>query len=185
MWITKTSINQPVFATMMMVALCVLGLFSYNRLRVERMPDITVPFVFIQYQYPGASPEAVENDVNKPVEEVVNTVNGVKVIRSNAWEGRGETYIEFRLETDMNRAVQDVRDKLAVIRPGFPREVKDPLILRGDFDNAAPIVSLAVTSDSRTLRELTTLTDQVIVKRFQNVPGVGQVRTSGGVARQG
>ncbi len=184
MWITKTSINQPVFATMVMVALCVLGLFSYNRLRVERMPDITVPFVFIQYQYPGASPEAVENDVNKPVEEVVNTVNGVKVIRSNAWEGRGETYIEFRLETDMNRAVQDVRDKLALIRPGFPREVKDPLILRGDFDNAQPVVSLAVTSDSRTLRELTTLTDQVIVKRFQNVPGVGQVRTSGGVARQ-
>ena len=184
MWITKTSINQPVFATMVMVALCVLGLFSYNRLRVERMPDITVPFVFIQIQYPGASPEAVENDVNKPVEEVVNTVNGVKVIRSNAWEGRGETYIEFRLETDMNRAVQDVRDKLALIRPGFPREVKDPLILRGDFDNAAPIVSLAVTSDTRTLRELTTLTDQVIVKRFQNVPGVGQVRTSGGVARQ-
>ena len=78
MWITKTSINQPVFATMMMVALCVLGLFSYNRLRVERMPDITVPFVFIQIQYPGASPEAVENDLNKPVEEVVNTVNGVK-----------------------------------------------------------------------------------------------------------
>ena len=184
MWITKTSINQPVFATMVMVALCVLGLFSYNRLRVERMPDITVPFVFIQFQYPGASPEAVENDVNKPVEEVVNTVNGVKVIRSNAWEGRGETYIEFRLDTDMSRGVQDVRDKIALIRPGLPREVKDPLILRGDFDNAQPVVSLAVTSPTRTLRELTTLTDQVIVKRFQNVPGVGQVQTSGGVARQ-
>jgi len=184
MWITRTSINQPVFATMVMVALCVLGLFSYNRLRVERMPDITVPFAFIQVQYPGAAPEAVENDINKPIEEVVNTVNGVKTIRSNAWEGRGETYIEFRLDTNMERAIQDVRDKIALVRPGFPREVKDPLVLRGDFDNAQPIVSLAVFSDTRTLRELTTMTEQVIVKRLQNVNGVGRIDVSGGVARQ-
>jgi multidrug efflux pump subunit AcrB len=184
MWITKTSINQPVFATLVKVALCVQGLFSYNALRVERMPDITVPFVFIQVNYPGSSPEGVENDITKPIEEVVNTVNGVKVIRSNTWEGRSETYIEFRLETDMSRAVQDVRDKIALIRPGFPRDAKDPLILRGDFDNAQPVVQLAVTSPTRTLRELTTMTDQIIVKRFQNVPGVGQVQTSGGVARQ-
>jgi hydrophobe/amphiphile efflux-1 (HAE1) family protein len=169
---------------MVMVALCVLGLFSYNALRVERMPDITVPFVFIQVNYPGSSPEGVENDITKPIEEVVNTVNGVKVIRSNTWEGRSETYIEFRLDTDMGRAVQDVRDKIALIRPGFPRDAKDPLILRGDFDNAQPVVQLAVTSASRTLRELTTMTDQIIVKKFQNVPGVGQVQTSGGVARQ-
>jgi hydrophobe/amphiphile efflux-1 (HAE1) family protein len=169
---------------MVMVALCVLGLFSYNRLRVERMPDITVPFVFIQVQYPGAAPEAVENDINKPIEEVVNTINGVKTIRSNAWEGRGETYIEFRLDTNVERAVQDVRDKIALVRPGFPREVKDPLVLRGDFDNAQPIVSLAVYSDTRTLRELTTMTEQVIVKRLQNVNGVGRIDVSGGVARQ-
>jgi HAE1 family hydrophobic/amphiphilic exporter-1 len=184
MWITKTSINQPVFATMVMVALCVLGIFSYNKLRVERMPDITIPFVFIEIAYPGAAPEAVENDITKPVEEVVNTVDGVKIIRSNSLEGRSQTFIEFRLDTDMARAVQDVRDKIALIRPGFPREARDPLVLRGDFDNAQPIVSLAVTSPTRTLRELSTITDQVIVKRFQNVPGVGQVRVSGSVARQ-
>ena len=184
MWITRLSINNPVFATMMMVALCVLGIFSYNRLRVERMPDITIPFVFIQVMYPGAAPEAVENDITKPTEEVVNTVNGVKTIRSNSWEGRSETYIEFRLDTDMDRAVQDIRDKIAALRPGWPRESKEPLILRGDFDNTQPIVFLAVTSPTRTLRELTTFTDQVIVKRFQNVPGVGQVRVNGGVARQ-
>ncbi len=184
MWITRTSINQPVFATMVMVALCVLGLFSYNKLRVERMPDISIPFIFIQVQYPGAAPEAVENDITKPVEEVVNTVNGVKIIRSNSFEGRSETYIEFRLDTNMERAVQDVRDKIALIRPGFPREARDALVLRGDFDNAEPVVSLSVTSPTRSLRELSTLTDQVIVKRFQNVPGVGQVRVSGSVNRQ-
>src|SRR5215831_11731693 len=184
MWITRTSINQPVFATMMMAALLVLGLFSYNRLRVERMPDIVFPAIFIQVQYPGASPEAVENDVTKPIEEVVNTVNGVKLIRSNSWEGRSETYLELRLDADVNRAVQDVRDKVAQIRPGFPREVKDPLILRGDFDNRQPVVQLAVLSKTRSLRELSTMTDQIIVKRFQNVNGVGQVQVFGGRTRQ-
>jgi HAE1 family hydrophobic/amphiphilic exporter-1 len=162
----------------------VLGVFSYNRLRVERMPEITFPVVFVQVQYPGASPEAVENDITKPIEEVVNTVNGVKVIRSNSWEGRSETYIEFRLDANIERGVQDVRDKIALIRPGFPREAKDPLVLRGDFDNAQPIVGLAVTSDTRSLREITTMTDQIIVKKFQNVPGVGQVQVFGGRARQ-
>src|SRR6476619_237929 len=146
MWITRTSINQPVFATMVMAALCVLGVFSYNRLRVERMPDITFPAIFIQVSYPGASPEAVENDVTKPVEEVVNTVNGVKLIRSNSWEGRSETYLELRLDANVERAVQDVRDKVAQIRPGFPREVKDPLVLRGHLDNAAQVVSPDATS---------------------------------------
>ena len=184
MWITRTSISQPVFATMVMVALCVLGLFSYNRLRVERMPDINFPAIFIQVQYPGASPEAVENDVTKPIEEVVNTVNGVKLIRSNSWEGRSETYIELRLDADTARAVQDVRDKIAQIRPIFPREVKDPLVLRGDFDNRQPVVSLAVTSNTRSLRELSTMADQIIVKRFQNVNGVGRVDVSGSVVRQ-
>ncbi|MGZ5582803.1 MAG: efflux RND transporter permease subunit [Usitatibacter sp.] len=184
MWITKTSIRQPVFATMMMAALLVLGLFSYNRLRVERMPEVNFPVVFVSIQYPGASPEAVENDITKPVEEVVNTINGVRLIRSNSYEGRSETGIEFRLDANIERGVQDVRDKIALIRPGFPREAKDPLVLRGDFDNAQPVVSLAVTSPTRTLRELTTMTDQIIVKRFQNVAGVGQVQVSGGVARQ-
>jgi HAE1 family hydrophobic/amphiphilic exporter-1 len=184
MWITKTSINQPIFATMVMVALMVLGLFSYQRLRVEQMPDVNAPIVFVTVQYPGASPEAVENDITKPVEDVVNTVNGVKTIRSNTFEGRSESYIEFRLDADMARAVQDVRDKIAQIRPTFPRDAKDPLVIRGDFDNAQPVVALAVTSPTRSMRELSTLTDQIIVKRFQNVNGVGRVDVTGSVARQ-
>jgi hydrophobe/amphiphile efflux-1 (HAE1) family protein len=126
----------------------------------------------------------VENDITKPVEDVVNTVNGVKTIRSNTFEGRSESYIEFRLDADMARAVQDVRDKIAQIRPSFPKDAKDPLVIRGDFDNAQPVVSLAVTSPTRSMRELSTLTDQIIVKRFQNVNGVGRVDVTGSVARQ-
>src|SRR5580658_529081 len=130
MWITKTSISQPVFATMVMVGLVVLGIFSYIRLPVENMPDVNYPAVFVNVTYPGASPEQVENDLIKPIENVVNTVNGVKRIFCTAREGVGFINVEFRLSTDMAAAVQDVRDKVAQIKPTFPREAKDPLINR-------------------------------------------------------
>src|SRR5512132_2818229 len=126
MWITRVSIRNPVFATMFMVGIAVLGLFAYARLRVEQFPDVTLPFVFVQTAYPGASPEVVENDGTKPIEYAINTVAGVKMIRSNSREGRSEVFAEFRMSTDMARAIQDVRDKIALVRPGFPRDVKDP-----------------------------------------------------------
>ncbi|MCX7168784.1 MAG: efflux RND transporter permease subunit, partial [Proteobacteria bacterium] len=184
MWITRTSINQPVFATMVMVALLVLGIFSYNRLPVEQMPDVSNPFVFISINYPGASPEQVENDLLKPIENVVNTVNGVKRMYATAREGVGFIQAEFRLSADMASATQEVRDKIAQIRPGFPREAKDPLVSRADWENQQPVVNLAVVSDKHSLRELSTLTDQIIVKRLQNAPGVGNVSVGGSVVRQ-
>ena len=164
MWITKTSIDNPVFATMVMVAITVLGIFSYQRLSIEQMPDTALPYVFVQTQYPGASPEVVENDVTKPIELAVNQVSGVKRIYSTSREGRSDVFVEFRLSTDVTQAVQDVRDRLAPIRPTFARDVKDPQVFRVENENGEPIASLAVTSPSTSLRELTSLTDQTIVK---------------------
>jgi len=184
MWITRVSINNPVFATMVMVALTVLGLFSYARLRVEQMPDVTLPFLVVQTQYPGASPEAVEIDVTKPIENAVNGVSGVKLVRSFTAEGVSSVFIEFRLDTDMMRAMQDVRDKVAVVRPAFPRDVKEPLVVRADTENEEPVVSLAVMSRTTDLRELTSLTDQTIVKGLENVPGVARIDAFGKVTRQ-
>ena len=97
MWFTRVSINNPVFATMVMAALCVLGLFSYSQLRVERLPDITPPIVFVSVAYPGASPEAVETELTRPIELSLNGIAGVKMIRSNSLEGRSETVVEFQL----------------------------------------------------------------------------------------
>ena len=184
MWITKTSINQPVFATMVMLALMVLGVISYTRLGVEQMPDIQIPGVWMQVRYPGASPEQVEADLVKPLEEAVNTVNGVRNIFSNSFEGRAELWTEFDLSTDMTKAVQDMRDKVAQIRPAFPRDAKDALIVRGQFDNAQPTATFGVLSGTRSLRELSTFADQQIVKRLQGVSGVGQVALGGAVQRQ-
>ena len=124
MWITRTSINNPVFATMVMVAITVLGVFSYARLKVEQMPDVNLPFVFVTTVYPGAAPEAVEADVTKPIEYAVNQVSGVRRVFSNSREGRSDIFVEFRLTTNVAQAMQDVRDRIAPIRPTFPRDVK-------------------------------------------------------------
>ena len=105
MWITKTSIDNPVFATMVMVAITVLGVFSYQSLSIEQMPDAALPFVFVQTQYPGASPEVVETDVTKPIEYAINQVSGVKRVYSTTREGRSEVVAEFRLSTDVATAV--------------------------------------------------------------------------------
>ena len=184
MWMTRTSINQPVFATMVMLALMLLGIISYQRLGVEQMPDIQIPGIWMQVRYPGASPEQAEADLTKPLEEAVNTINGVRSISSNSFEGRAELWVEFQLSTKMEKAVQDVRDKVAQVRPGFPKDAKDPLIVRGQFDGAAPTSTFAILSKTRSLRELSTFADQQIVKRIQGVSGVGLVNLGGAVTRQ-
>ncbi len=184
MWMTRVSINHPVFATMVMVALTVLGVFSYQRLRVEAMPDVRPPYVSIQVAYPGASPEQVENDVAKPIENAANTVAGIKRLLSASYEGVGYTWIEFRLDVDQDRVLQDVRDKVAQIRGQFPRDVKDPVIERGGDENDQPVAFYALLADKLTPRELTTLAEQVVQKGFERVRGVGRVALSGSVTRQ-
>ena len=184
MWITRISINNPVFATMVMVALTVLGLFSYQRLSVERLPNVTPPVIFVSVEYPGASPETVENDVTKPIEEAVNTISGIKMVRSNSRESRSETSIEFELNTDIGRAVQDVRDRVGGIRASFPRDVLEPTIERFEGDNAQPVINYALISKGMPIREVTTLAEQVVVKQFQRAPGVGRVDIWGGSSRQ-
>lgn len=184
MWITRTAIDHPVFATMVMVALTVVGLFSAQQLGTEAMPDVRLPMVTIDVRYPGASPEQAENDIAKPIENAVNTIAGVQTIRSMSVEGQSSTFVEFRLDTDVARAVQDVRDKVAQVRPGFPREVLEPVISRVETDNDQPVAYYALASDLRSQRELTLLAQQVVQKGLERVPGVGKVVLSGTATRQ-
>ena len=144
MWITRVSINNPVFAAMVMVALCVLGLFSYGKLGVEQMPDISFPGAWMEVRYPGASPEAVERELIKPMEEAVNSVAGVKRITSRSGEGQGAMSVEFALDTDMNRAMQEIRDRIAAVQAGFPRDARPPTIARFNNDNSEPVVNMAL-----------------------------------------
>lgn len=187
MWFTRVSIHNPVFATMMMLALVVLGLFSYNRLHVDQFPDINFPVVVIQTPYPGASPESVESDVTRKLEESVNTISGINTLTSHSYEGLSVVIIQFDLSMDPAAAAQDVREKVALVRAGFRREVEEPRITR--FDPAdQPVFSIAITNapgaKERSLRELTTIADKVIKKRLENVRGVGSVDLVGGVNRE-
>ena len=184
MWITRVSIRNPVFATMVMVALCVLGLFAYARLGVEQMPDISLPGAWVQVQYPGASPEAVEREVTKPVESAVNSVAGVKRITSRSYEGRSETNIEFNLNADMGRGMQDLRDRLAAVQGSLPKDARTPLVARYNNDNAQPVVVLALLGTQRGIRDLSILAEQQVEKRLLRVDGVARVDVSGLATRE-
>jgi len=183
MWMTRVSIQNPVFATMMMVALLVTGLFSYVRLNVDQYPNVTFPIVTVVTAYPGAAPETVEYDITRPLEEQINTISGVKEVTSRSYEGRSQITVEFVLGTDSISAAQDVRDKVSLVRAGFRREVEEPRILRLNPDDQ-PIAAIALSSATRSLRDLTTLADQVVSKRLESVRGVGQATIVGGVERE-
>jgi len=184
MWMTRTAIDQPVFATMVMAALAVLGLFSYARLGVESIPDVRPPIVTVNVAYPGASPEQVENDVAKPIEEAVNSIAGVKLIRSLSREGLNLTMIEFRLNADLAGSIQEVRDRVAQVRAAFPRDVKEPVVERVNTDNDEPVAFYGLQGRDRSQRELTLLAEQIVRRGLQRASGVGRVDLSGAVTRQ-
>ncbi|QGZ37678.1 multidrug efflux pump subunit AcrB [Pseudoduganella flava] len=184
MWITRVSINNPVLAAMAMLALLVLGLFSYSQLRVERLPDVAPPIVTIAIAYPGASPGAVETSVTRVVERAVNGVAGVKQIRSASREGSSQTFVEFTLDTDMDRAVQEVRDKVAMLPPALPEEAKPPTVTRMGWENDLPVVYLSMLGRERSPRELSMLAEQVVLRRLERVGGVGRVDVGGMAVRQ-
>ncbi|MEO6352778.1 MAG: efflux RND transporter permease subunit [Burkholderiaceae bacterium] len=187
MWFTRISIGNPVLATMMMLAFVVLGLFSYQRLRVDQFPDVTFPVVVIQTEYPGAAPETVESDLTRKMEEAVNTINGINSLTSRSYEGSSVVIIEFDLSINPAQAAQDVREKVALIKTTFRKEIKEPRVTRYDPADQ-PIFSVAVTNDAtvqqRSFRDLTTIADQVVKKRLENVRGVGAVTLVGGIKRE-
>jgi HAE1 family hydrophobic/amphiphilic exporter-1 len=183
MWFTRVSINHPVFATMMMAAFLVLGIFSYHRLPVEQFPNVEFPVVVVSTAWPGASPEVVESDITRRIEEQVNTISGVYELSSRSYEGSSVVIIRFDLTVDAAQAAQDVREKIALVRPLFREDVKEPLVTRYNPDEV-PVISLAIRSPKRDARELTTLADQVVKRRLENVRGVGRVTLVGGVRRE-
>ena len=185
MWFTRVSIGNPVMAVMVMLAFVVLGVFSYQRLSVDQFPNIDFPTVVVAMDYPGASPEIVESEVTKKVEEAVNTVAGISSLYSRSYEGTSVVIVEFNLEVDGRKAADDVREKVALIRPLLRDEVKEPRISRFD-PQSVPIFNVAVLSPegTKSSQELTTWASQVLQKRLENVRGVGSVSVVGGVARQ-
>ena len=189
MWFTRVSLQNPVFATMVMMALVVLGLFSLQRMQVDQFPNIDFPVVVVIADYPGASPEIVESEVSKKIEESVNSIAGINALTSRSYEGQSVVVIEFGLHVDGRKAADDVREKVAAVKPLLRAEVKEPRVLR--FDPSAKAVwSVAVLPDTTSNApamsavELTNWAEQVFKKRLENVRGVGSATVVGGTKRE-
>ena len=184
MWMTRVAIKNPVFCTMVMFALMVMGAVSYFRLPIDAMPEVNLPFAFTVVQYPGASPQAVESDLTKPIENALNTISGVKKITSRSRENSSLVIVEFAMGTDIKVAMQEMRDKLAQIRSGFPKEAKEPFVSQANRDDDRAVVSLGVTSKTRTLPDLSYVVEEVIRRRMENVTGVATVNINGSSTRE-
>ena len=183
MFLSDLSIKRPVLATMMIVAMVALGLFSYRRLGVDLWPKVDFPFINISTTYPGASPEAVEREVTKKIEEAVNSVEGVKKVISYSNEGFSQVLVEFRLQTKVMDAMADVRSKMDAIRQDLPHDIDPPVIARFD-PGAEPIMTFSLRGTGQPLRDLTELAEESISRRLQNITGVGSVTVAGGVRRE-
>lgn len=183
MWFTRISVKYPVFTIMMMFCLMVLGLASWQRMGVEEFPDVDFPFVVIYTSYPGASPETVESEITKKLEDQINTISGLKQVISQSSEGLSMITAEFNLEVPSTMAAQDVRDKIASVTAEFRDEIQEPVVERYD-PTANAIMSIVFESDNMDLKALSSYLDQRIVPQLRTVPGVGTVNLLGDAQRQ-
>ncbi|MDA4910475.1 efflux RND transporter permease subunit [Acinetobacter baumannii] len=183
MWFTRISVKYPVFTIMMMLSLMVLGLASWKRMTVEEFPNIDFPFVVVTTQYAGASPEAVESDITKKLEDQINTISGIKQITSRSSEGLSMVIAEFNLDTSSAIAAQDVRDKIAPVIAQFRDEIDTPIVQRYD-PSSSPIMSVVFESNSMSLAQLSSYVDKKKGPQLKTVSGVGNVNLLGDAKRQ-
>jgi hydrophobic/amphiphilic exporter-1 (mainly G- bacteria), HAE1 family len=180
--LAEVCINRPIFAALIVMALVVVGAASYFRLGVDRFPSVDLPTVRILTVLPGASPEEMETQVSQRIEEAVNTVEGIDELRSISGQGRSFVIVTFNLERDIDTAAQDVRDRVATTLRDLPPGTDPPLISKFSND-LAPVMTMALSSPDRSIRELTELADKVVKTQLERSSGVGDVTIVGGLKR--
>jgi hydrophobic/amphiphilic exporter-1 (mainly G- bacteria), HAE1 family len=180
--LAEICVRRPVFATMLIMTLVVLGINSYNRLTVERFPRVEFPTITVTTRLPGAAPQEMETEVTDKIEESVNTISGIEELRSTSSEGVSLVFVTFELERDLDSAAQDVRDKVNLALPLLPDTIEQPTVQKLDPD-AAPIMTISLSS-SRPIREITEYADKVLRRQIESVNGVGQAQIIGGRKRQ-
>jgi HAE1 family hydrophobic/amphiphilic exporter-1 len=181
-WLAELCVKRPVFATVLILSLTVIGAFSFIKLGVDRYPKVDIPTILITTVQPGAAPEQIETEVTDKIEEAVNTISGIDELRSTSSEGVSIVTVGFLLEKDGDVAAQEVRDKVNGVLPQLPKTIQQPRVDRFDPDSA-PVLSLALTAN-RPVREITEYADKVIRRQIESLEGVGQVLVVGGRQRQ-
>lgn len=180
--LAEICVRRPVFATMLITTLVVLGIFSYNRLVIERFPRVEFPTIVISTILPGAGPQEIETEISDKIEQAVNTISGIEELRSVSSEGVSLVIVTFELERNLDSAAQDVRDKLNTALPLLPKTIDQPVVQKFDPD-AAPIMTISLASN-RSIREATEFADKVLRRQIESISGVGQVQIIGGRKRQ-
>jgi hydrophobic/amphiphilic exporter-1 (mainly G- bacteria), HAE1 family len=179
--LAEICIRRPVFASMIVLTLVVIGAAGYLSLGIDRFPSVDLPTVRISARLPGASPEEMESQVAQPIEEVVNTIEGINELRSVNGMGSSFVVVTFNLNRDIDSATQDVRDRAATVTRDLPRDI-DPLIIAKADTDQSPILSITL-SGPRSQRELTEIADKIVKTQIERSPGVGEVDIVGGLER--
>ncbi|HTG91508.1 MAG TPA: efflux RND transporter permease subunit [Pyrinomonadaceae bacterium] len=180
--LAEICVRRPVFATMLILSLTVVGLFSYKSLGVDLFPKIDLPTITVTVVNPGASPQEIETEITDKVEGAVNTISGIDELRSTSVEGVSQIFITFLLEKNPDIAAQEVRNKIDLIVNDLPVTAEQPMVQKLDTD-AAPVVRIAVSAP-RSLREVTDIADKKIKQQIESINGVGNVQIIGGRTRE-
>jgi HAE1 family hydrophobic/amphiphilic exporter-1 len=180
--LAEICVRRPVFATMLILSLTVVGVFSFSTLGVDLFPKIDLPTITVTVINPGASPREIETEVTDKVESAVNTISGIDELRSTSVEGVSQVFITFILEKNADVAANEVRDKVNLITGDLPETAENPIIQKLDTD-AAPVLRVAVSAP-RSLRDVTDIADKKIKKRIESINGVGNVSIIGGATRE-
>ncbi len=179
--LAEICIRRPVFATMIVLSLVVVGVAGYLNLDVDRFPSVDLPTVRVSARLPGAAPAEMESQVAQPIEEVLNTIEGIQELRSINGSGSAFIVVTFQLDRDIDAAAQDVRDRVATVVRDLPRDTDPPTIAKADTDQA-PILTVALSAN-RSQRELSEIADKLVKKQIERSAGVGQVELIGELAR--
>ena len=182
MFLSDFSIKRPIAMSCLIIGLSLLGFNAYRKMGLELMPKIDIPYITVTTVYPGASPQQIETDVAKRIEDQVVTIDGLRHVSSSCMENVCQTMLEFNLNVNVDIAATDVREKLDLIKADFPEDVEDPKILKFDI-NAKPIIYLALTGESP-LDELYDYADNELRDRLTVISGVADAELIGGNIRQ-
>ena len=181
-WLAEISVRRPIFASVLILSLVVVGVFSYFKLGVDLFPKVDFPVITVTTRQTGTAPEEIETEITDKIERAVNTIAGIDELRSVSTEGVSQVFIQFKLEKSVDVAAQEVRDKVNQILSDLPQDIDQPVVDKVDPD-AAPVLYAALSAD-RPIREISEFADKTLRREIESISGVGKVTLVGSRLRQ-